>query len=73
MKHIRDTLAETAEKTFFGNLTGTAGLWDKVLRAYEKDSKGILVHCHIRNVLTGLEAVWLWPAFLLRALSFQPA
>ena len=39
MKHIRDTLAKTAEKTFFGNLTGTAGLWDKVLRAYEKDSK----------------------------------
>ncbi len=39
VKQIRDTLAETAEKTFFGNLTGTAGLWDKVLRAYEKDSR----------------------------------
>ena len=44
VKQIRDTLAETAEKTFFRNLTGTAGLWDKVLRAYEKDSEAISVH-----------------------------
>lgn len=39
VKLIRDTLAKTAEKTFFGNLTGTAGMWDKILRAYERDSK----------------------------------
>ena len=38
VKYIRDKLAETADKTFFGNLTGPAGLWDKILRAYEKDS-----------------------------------
>lgn len=38
VKFIRDKLAETADKTFFGNLTGSAGLWDKILRAYEKDS-----------------------------------
>ncbi len=43
VKAIRDTMAKTAEKTFFGNLTGTAGLWDKVLRAYEKDSKALLM------------------------------
>ena len=39
VKSIRDTLAKTADKTFFGSLTGTAGLWDKILRAYEKDSE----------------------------------
>ena len=38
VKSIRDKLAETADKTFFGNLTGSAGLWDKILRAYEIDS-----------------------------------
>ena len=38
VKSIRDKLAETADKTFFGIRTGPAGLWDKILRAYEKDS-----------------------------------
>lgn len=57
MKRIRDTLAETSEKTFFGNLTGTAGLWDKVLRAYEKDSECMLAHVCLTLVLTGTKAL----------------
>jgi hypothetical protein len=36
---LRDTLAGTAERTIFGGLTGAAGLWDKIVRAYEKESK----------------------------------
>lgn len=35
----RDTLAKTSEKTLFGGLTGQAGLWDKIVRAYEQDSE----------------------------------
>ena len=57
VKRIRDTLAETAEKTFFGILTGTAGLWDKVLRAYEKDSECMPDHGRLTLVLTGATAM----------------
>lgn len=34
---IRDKLAETAERSMFGGLTGEAAVWDKVVKAYEKD------------------------------------
>ena len=37
--NIRDTLARISEKSLFGGLTGQAGLWDKIIRAYQKDSK----------------------------------
>lgn len=34
---VRDKLAETADRSLFGGLTGTAGVWDKIVKAYEKD------------------------------------
>lgn len=36
---VRDKLAETAERNFLNNLTGDAGRWDKIVKAYTKDSK----------------------------------
>ena len=38
-KHIRDTLAETANKSILGGLKGTAGLWDKIVKAYQARSE----------------------------------
>lgn len=32
---LRDKLAETGERTLFGGLTGQAGIWDKIVKAYE--------------------------------------
>lgn len=32
---IRDKLAQTGERTLFGGLTGQAGAWDKIVKAYE--------------------------------------
>lgn len=32
---IRDKLAQTGERTLFGGLTGQAGIWDKIVKAYE--------------------------------------
>lgn len=37
-KDIRDRLAESADKNLFGNLKGSAGSWDRIVRAYEKQS-----------------------------------
>lgn len=34
---VRDRLAEGAERTLFGGLTGPAATWDKIVKAYEKD------------------------------------
>ena len=34
---IRDRLAKTADRTLFGGLSGAAGSWDKVAKAYEKN------------------------------------
>lgn len=31
----RDKLAETGERSLFGGLTGQAGIWDKIVKAYE--------------------------------------
>ena len=39
VKHIRDTLAETANKSLLGGLKGTAGLWDKIVKAYQARSE----------------------------------
>lgn len=38
-QHIRDSLAEDADKGYFGGLKGAAGTWDKVVKAYQKQSK----------------------------------
>jgi len=35
---IRDKLAEGGERTLFGGLAGAAGLWDNIVKAYEKQS-----------------------------------
>lgn len=35
-KEIRDKLAGSADKSLFGNLKGSAGSWDKIVKAYEK-------------------------------------
>ncbi|WIA18375.1 hypothetical protein OEZ85_009837 [Tetradesmus obliquus] len=32
---IRDKLAESGERTLFGGLSGQAGIWDKIVKAYE--------------------------------------
>ncbi len=40
---IRDRLAESAEKGMFGGLKGSAGTWDKIVKAYEKQSKQVFV------------------------------
>ena len=37
-KEIRDKLAGSADKSLFGNLKGSAGSWDKIVKAYEKQS-----------------------------------
>jgi len=36
---IRDKLAETGERSLFGGLTGQAGTWDKIVKAYENGGK----------------------------------
>ena len=40
-QQVRNLLARGAEKNLFGYYTGEAGVWDKVVRAYE--SKGKLI------------------------------
>lgn len=37
---VRDKLAEGGERTLFGGLAGAAGLWDNIVKAYEKQSEG---------------------------------
>ena len=37
---VRDRLAEGGERTLFGGLAGAAGLWDNIVKAYEKQSEG---------------------------------
>jgi CDK5 regulatory subunit-associated protein 3 len=32
---VRDKLAQDGERSLFGGLTGQAGVWDKIVRAYE--------------------------------------
>ncbi len=38
-KHICGTLVESSERNLFGALTGPASVWDKIVRAYEKESE----------------------------------
>ena len=40
---IRDRLAGSAEKGLFGGLKGSAGTWDKIVKAYEKQSKQVFI------------------------------
>lgn len=40
---IRDRLAGSAEKGVFGGLKGSAGTWDKIVKAYEKQSKQVFI------------------------------
>lgn len=51
-REIRDKLAGSADKSLFGNLKGSAGTWDKIVRAYEKQSLqlGEAGNTLIRNV-----------------------
>ena len=42
-QQIRDSLAQDADKGYFGGLKGAAGTWDKLIRVYEKQSKQILL------------------------------
>ena len=37
-RSIRDSLIATAEKNFLGYYKGEAGIWDKLVRAYEAES-----------------------------------
>lgn len=43
IQKIRDSLAEDADKGLFGGLKGAAGTWDKLVKAYEKQSKHSLL------------------------------
>ena len=43
-KEIRDKLAGSADKNLFGGLKGSAGAWDKIVKAYEKQSEQ---HCFL--------------------------
>ncbi len=38
VRAARDRLVDGAERSFFGGLAGPAGVWDKLVRAYERDS-----------------------------------
>lgn len=38
-KEFRDKLAGNADKGLFGGLKGSAGTWDKIVKAYEKQSE----------------------------------
>lgn len=51
-KHIRDTLAETANNSLLGGLKGTAGLWDKIVKAYQARSELIqnMSMCYVSAV-----------------------
>jgi len=44
VRAARDRLAQGAERSFFGGLAGPAGVWDKLVRAYERDSAAPLLH-----------------------------
>ncbi|KAI8466248.1 MAG: hypothetical protein J3K34DRAFT_460987 [Monoraphidium minutum] len=35
---VRDKLAESGERTLFGGLAGAAGVWDTIVKAYEKQN-----------------------------------
>ena len=47
-RNLRDRLLAGAEKNFLGYYKGEAGVWDKLIRAYEVESKLImsLWQCH---------------------------
>ncbi len=56
---IRDRLAGSAEKGMFGGLKGSAGTWDKIVKAYEKQSKQafiptITILAHVPHILHDL-------------------
>ncbi len=38
VRATRDRLAQDADRTFFGGLAGPAAVWEKLVRAYERDS-----------------------------------
>lgn len=51
-REMRDALAAgTSERSLFGGLTGPASAWDKLVRAYEKDSARPPSPSHRRDAL----------------------
>jgi hypothetical protein len=48
---IRDKLAATGERSLFGGLTGQAGIWDKIVKAYENGGGTDYLSQHVEHAL----------------------
>jgi hypothetical protein len=53
---IRDKLAESGERTLFGGLSGQAGIWDKIVKAYDNGG-GLSAHLQIMRFRAAAAAV----------------
>jgi hypothetical protein len=54
---IRDKLAATGERSLFGGLTGQAGIWDKIVKAYENGGMPDCLSQHVEHMLKVSAAV----------------